>query len=90
MKRRTKNKWDKYKTNSKMRDLNSTILIILLSVNSLYVILYDYIEAGELYGRVGTRLFTFVTGEHGARRISFLSISVVFDLLYHTFIMFFK
>lgn len=29
------------------------------------LVLYDYIEAGEFYGRTGTRLFTFVIWEYG-------------------------
>ena len=48
-----------------MRDLDPNILMTILNVNGLCMVLYDYIEAGEFYGRTGTRLFTFVIWEYG-------------------------
>lgn len=55
-----------------MRDLSPNVLMTILTVNGLCMILYDYIEAGELYGRVRTRLFTFVIWEYRGRGVSSL------------------
>lgn len=50
----------------------------ILNVNGLCMISYDYIEAGELYGRLGTRLFTFVIWESGGKGCQLpLSICIV-------------
>lgn len=69
-----------------MRDLDAKIVITILRVNGLYMVMYDYIEAGEIYGRIGTRLFTFVIWECEGRGVIFLYLCY----LLYTFLVVFK